>query len=88
MLEQLRKEAPKLAGTDERVLLCFTCDPYQQLDIETRTTREIIKILREFDIPFQVLTKGGMWASRDFKLYGPHDAFGSDICWAAARPLI
>ena len=79
VFEQLRKEAPKFAGTDERVLLCFTCDPYQQLDAETRTTREVIKILREFDIPFQVLTKGGTWAVRDFQYYGQYDAFGTTM---------
>lgn len=79
VLEQLRKEAPKFAGTEERVLLCFTCDPYQPLDAETRTTREVIMILREFDIPFQVLTKGGTWAVRDFKHYGEHDAFGTTM---------
>ena len=79
VLSQLRKEAPKFAGTDERVLLCFSCDPYQPLDAQTRTTREVIKILREFDIPFQVLTKGGTWAVRDFKLYGGYDAFGTTL---------
>lgn len=79
VLEQLRKKAPKYAGTDERVLLCFTCDPYQPLDAQTRTTREVIKILREHKIPFQVLTKGGTWAVRDFKLYGEHDAFGTTM---------
>ncbi|NIS54464.1 MAG: hypothetical protein GWN94_25790 [Phycisphaerae bacterium] len=79
VLEQLRKEAPKFAGTDERVLLCFSCDPYQPLDAEKRITRDVINILSEFDIPFQVLTKGGTWASRDFKYYGPHDAFGTTM---------
>lgn len=59
IVEKVRKEAPKFAGTDKRVLLSFISDPYQPLDETTQTTREIIKILREFDIPFQVLTKGG-----------------------------
>ncbi len=84
VLEQLRKEAPKFAGTNERVLLCFTCDPYQQLDAETRTTREVIKILSEFDVPFQILTKGGTWAVRDFEFYGPHDAFGTTMTFLDA----
>lgn len=79
VLEQLRKEAPKFAGTNERVLLCFTCDPYQPLDAETRTTREVIKILQEHAIPFQILTKGGTWAVRDFEYYGRHDAFGTTL---------
>ena len=79
VLWQLQREAPNFAGTDERVLLCFACDPYQPLDVETRTTRKVIKILRDFDIPFQVLTKGGMRAARDFDLYGSCDAFGTTL---------
>lgn len=79
VIEQLRKQAPKFARTDERVLLCFLTDPYQLLDEVTQLTREVIKILREFDIPFQVLTKGGMYAARDFDLYRRCDAFGSTL---------
>jgi DNA repair photolyase len=79
VLEQLRIQAPKFIGTDVRVLLCFSCDPYQPLDKETKLTREVIKILREFDIPFQILTKGGKRAVRDFDLYGPNDAFGTTL---------
>lgn len=85
VLEQLRKEAPKFAGTNERVLLCFSCDPYQVLDAETRTTREVIKILREHDIPFQILTKGGTWAVRDFKFYGPNDLFGTTMTFLVEK---
>lgn len=90
VLGLLRREAPLHKGTDKRVLLCFTTDPYQPLDARTRTTREVIKILREFDIPFQILTKGGTWAVRDFNLYGPHDAFGTTLTFtdpAASRQL-
>jgi len=79
ILEKLRKEAPKLHGTDKRVLLCFTSDPYQPEDIEVGVTRQALRILREYDIPFQVLTKGGMRAARDFDLYGPNDAFATTL---------
>jgi len=74
VIEILEAEAPRYAGTDERVLLCFSCDPYQSLESEF-VTRQLIKILKENRIPFQVLTKGGMRAVRDFDLYGPDDAF-------------
>jgi len=79
VLYQLRREAPNFAGTDERVLLCFACDPYQPLDDKEEITRQAIKILRACDVPFQILTKGGMRAARDFDLYGPHDAFGTTL---------
>lgn len=79
VLWQLRREAPNFAGTDERVLLCFTCDPYQPLDIKEQITRQAIEILRANNVPFQILTKGGMRAARDFDLYGPDDIFGTTL---------
>jgi len=75
VIERLKKEAPKYQGTDERVLLCFGCDPYQPLDKKHRRTRQAIEIFKDHDIPFQVLTKAGLAACRDFDLYGPHDMF-------------
>lgn len=85
VLEILRIDAPKYAGTDERVLLCFSCDPYQPLEIETEITRRAIEILREHDIPFQVLTKGGTLAARDFDLYGNYDAFAATLTFLHPR---
>lgn len=79
VLELLAKEAPKYAGTRERVLLCFTCDPYQLLDLSEGLTRKVIKILKQHNIPFQVLTKGGIRAVRDFDLYEQGDAFATTM---------
>jgi len=79
ILYKLTREAPNFAGTDERVLLCFTCDPYQPLNDELNLTRDVIEILKANDIPFQVLTKGGMRAAADFDLYGPNDAFATTL---------
>lgn len=85
VVEQVRKDARKLAGTDKRVLLCFLSDPYQPFDDDQQITREVIKALREHDVPFQALTKGGMRAARDFDLYGPRDAFAATLtCMDAA----
>jgi len=39
-------------------------------------TRKVLKMFRLYDHPFQILTKGGMLAARDFDLYGPNDRFG------------
>jgi len=79
IIGNVRKEAPRHAWTDERVLLCFTCDPYQPLDDKEKVTRSVIKILKQNNIPFQVLTKGGMRATRDFDLYKASDAFATTL---------
>lgn len=90
VLELLAAEAPKFEGTDERVLLCFTCDPYQLLDISEGLTRKVIEILKLYEIPFQVLTKGGMRAARDFDLYEQGDAFATTMTFLSddkSRPF-
>jgi len=79
MLSKLRKEAPKFAGTDKRVLLSFMTDPYQPLDVVLEFTRSVLKILKANNIPFQILTKGGMRAQRDFDLYGTGDVFATTM---------
>lgn len=83
ILERLEADAEKLRGTDQRVLLCFSCDAYQPIPPELDVTRQALEILREFDIPFQVLTKGGMRAARDFDLYGPNDAFATTLTFTS-----
>jgi len=75
VLEALQKEAPKFAGTNERVLLCFIGDPYDNSNL----TRYVLVVLKTYDIPFQILTKGGMRAASDFDLYTKLDAFGTTL---------
>jgi len=77
ILNNIGKEAKKLSGDPRRVLLCFTCDPYHPGD--TVTTRNALQILRDNDIHFEVLTKGGTRAVRDFDLYRDGDAFASTL---------
>lgn len=75
ILERLEKDAAKLANDKRHVLLCFTCDPYQPLERDLQLTRQAIKILRENNIRFKVLTKSEL-ATRDFDLYTKYDWFG------------
>jgi len=71
------KQAARLAGTDHRVMLSFACDPYPGVDARLQLTRSVLKILVKNDVPFQILTKGGQLALRDFDLYRHGlDAFG------------
>ena len=57
VLNQLEKNAKKMAGDSRPVLLCFTCDPYQPLEEEAQITRRAIEILGENDMRIRVLTK-------------------------------
>lgn len=75
VIAALRKEAPKYRGTDQRLLLCFTCDPYQPAEEEHGITRQALEVLVEHDIPLQVLTKGGLRATRDFDLLQAGDGW-------------
>jgi DNA repair photolyase len=78
ILDALAIEAHALRRTDDPVLLCFTCDPYQQGD--TETTRQALTILSAYDVPAHVLTKGGMRAVRDFDLLAQMRAgFGTTL---------
>lgn len=79
VMAQLQKEAPRRwAHTDKRVMLSFSGDPYDPVK-NNNLTRAILRMLRSFDIPFQVLTKGGMRAVPDFDLYTNLDAFGTTL---------
>jgi len=82
-LKKLEREAAIVAavGTAERVLLCFTCDPYCRRDATEKVTREAIKILHAAGLSVQVLTKGGRRALRDLDLFGPGDAFATTLTW-------
>jgi len=58
------------------VLLCFTCDPYQPLDVQYRLSRQAIQILHNYGLNVMILTKGGRRAERDFDLLTGNDWFG------------
>ncbi len=57
------------------VLLCFTCDPYPGECEDNRTTQRILELFKAYNQPFQMLTKGGMKAARDFHLYKKTDKY-------------
>ena len=73
------------AYRDQRVLLCFTCDPYPSIDEYEHLTSKTLHILNHFEIPFQVLTKSGSRALGDMPIYGPNDAFASTLTFTSAQ---
>jgi DNA repair photolyase len=68
-------------GDDREINLCFTTDPYQPIDKNTRLTRAIITILINHNLRFTVLTKAGRAAMRDFDLLEGYDkcSFGTTL---------
>lgn len=81
ILERLEKDLREMQakGDRRRVLLCFTCDPYTGLKELDRTTRAALELFNKYDINFQVLTKNGPEATRDFDLYKKGDAFAVSL---------
>ena len=80
LYKDIRLEQPLICGGDRRVLLCFICDPYQPH--ENGFTRAVLETLVEHNVPFQVLTKGGVRGARDFDLYADGAGwFGTSLCF-------
>lgn len=80
ILEALERDAAKYAGTDKRVLLCFSCDPYPPSATQSMTTRQAMYVLGKANIPFTVLTKAGLRGTRDFDLLQEYDGwFGTTL---------
>ncbi len=68
-LRKLRRAAPNFSGRTDRVLLSFTSDPYQLLELELRLTRQVLQILGENNVLVTVLTKNPKLAlEQDFDL--------------------
>jgi DNA repair photolyase len=80
ILNAIEKDARKMQGDPRHVLLCFMCDPYPPSDQKPfSVTREAIKILKQYKMRVAVLTKGGLYATRDFDLLTPQDKFGCTL---------
>jgi DNA repair photolyase len=78
-LANLRKDAAlyQRAGIVEQILIAFITDPYHPTEHETGTTRTVLEILREHDLAFSILSKGGTRALRDIDLFRPdRDCYG------------
>jgi len=56
--------------------------------LELQLTREVLKLFKQYNVNFQILTKGGTRAARDFDLYKPGDSFGSTLTVYMAKSQI
>ena len=70
VLKKFLADAKELEQRNEKrpILLSFTTDPYQSLDIKYQLTRKAIKILHNHNLSVSILTKGGKRSERDFDL--------------------
>jgi len=65
-LKTLDRELEERRG--QSVFLCFTCDPYQPEEAETKFTRFILERFLDHGVSPNILTKGGSRSIRDFHL--------------------
>lgn len=81
---------------NRQVLFCFTCDPYPGECSDNIYTQEALELFKAYNQPFQLLTKGGMKAARDFHLYKKTDAYAvtltllderQSLIWEPNAPL-
>ena len=77
IIKKLLKDCIELRKHDlhYKILLCFSCDPYQQINDQYQLTREAIEILHFHGQNVIILTKGGYRASPDIPLLIPGDEF-------------
>jgi hypothetical protein len=70
VLNKFLVDAIELEKQNEKrpILLSFTTDPYQRLDVKYQLTRDAIKILHSHNLRVSILTKGGKRSERDFDL--------------------
>jgi DNA repair photolyase len=78
IVESVNRQFEREKITGKLIHLCFTCDPYPAA-VDTAATREIIKAIKNSGNHVQILTKGGMRATRDFDLLDSGDKFGVTI---------
>jgi len=88
-IDKLAREAAKLQaqGVTGRVLLCFTTDPYQDLEVEHHLTRQTVQVLHRHGFTVQILTKNPLRAwELDRDIYGANDAIAATLtCISPAR---
>ena len=78
IVEAVKRQLDAEKITGKLIHLCFTCDPYP-VGYDTTPTREVIAAIKNAGCHVQILTKGGVTATRDFDLLDGEDWFGVTI---------
>lgn len=81
ILPRLFQDCAKMKGDPREILLCFTCDPYQNwVNSEQNITGIALAMLADYDMKVTVLTKGGLRAERDFDILARNGwSFGTTL---------
>jgi len=69
-ISKLYDDAEELAAMHEKrsILLSFTTDPYQLIDVKYQLTRQALATLLDHGLNVTILTKGGKRSERDFDI--------------------
>ena len=80
-IARLKQDIEQLAPDCPEILLSFHADVYQPAENDLQLTRQALEILRDADLHFTVLTKGGTRAVRDFDILEGYDKarFGTTL---------
>lgn len=77
VIEQLEKDAAKIAGDKRPILLSFTSDLYQPINDKLKLSRIALRVFNRYNLTVTILTKGGTIACEDFDLLAknPNNTF-------------
>jgi DNA repair photolyase len=75
IVEAVRRQLTGMRGQGQKIMLCFTCDPYP-IGFDSTATREVIRAIKASGNHVQILTKGDETVRRDFDLLDGNDSFG------------
>jgi DNA repair photolyase len=83
ILQQLEKDADRMVKNKDgrRVLFSFTSDPYQPFPEGVDITRQALQVMVDRGLNFEVCTKGGLRAERDFDLLKQGGRLGVSLVW-------
>lgn len=83
ILEAIERTADKMTKQDDhrRTLFSFVGDAYCHLLPEDDITRQALQIMVDRALPFDICTKGGMRAARDFDLLKHGGRLGVSLVW-------
>ena len=84
LIERLKNDVACLGPGCPEILLSFHADIYQPAEQELMLTRRSLTILRDANLPFTVLTKGGTRAIRDFDILAGYEKgrFGTTLIFS------
>ncbi len=77
IIDKLTKDGAELQAKGEfhKILLCFSCDPFQPINDQFQLTRQAIEVLHFYGQSVAILTKGGYRALADIPLLKAGDEF-------------